>query len=215
VINILRPRAPLTFPLALAVSIRLKLDELLLPGLIGSSTTLIIAYSSLTAFHVLTAIYREYFGRPIGLWGLRQKMLWVYLDLIFIGLWSSALSIATNDYIATPLDCTPDTPWWRGNLADHYAMLVARLAANDPNSTSTLATHAITPVEMIAQSLGISLPVEVLQSPVTREICEKQEGSIALALLTLLLYTINMVLSLFRIFETVRRTMGANDKILV
>jgi hypothetical protein len=92
--------------------------------MMGSSTTLVIAYSSLTVFHVLTAIYREYFGKPIGLWGLRSKMLWVCLDLCFVALWSSAVSLATNDYIATPLECTTASPWWRSGLSTDYAELL-------------------------------------------------------------------------------------------
>ena len=175
----------------------------------GASTTLLIAFSALTALHVLTAIYREYFGKPIGLWGLRSKMLWVCLDLAFIAFWSSAVSLALNDYISTPLECTSDTPWWRWGLADQYAQLLQNL------QPSTNLTVGVTSAEMVSHSLGIVLPIEIINSPLTKQICDKQVGSVFLALITLFLYTGNMVLSLFRIFETVRRTANVDRAVMV
>lgn len=175
---------------------RLDLYNLRLPGLLGSSIILIIIYSCPTILHVLTAIYREYFGKPIGLWGLRSKMLWVCLDLLFVALWSSAMSLATNDYIATPLDCIPDSPWWRSGLADSYAELVA----------GDIGDFSLTSANLISHTLRITLPTEIIESGLAHAICRRQEACIALSLLALLLYGGNMVLSLFRIFETVRRT---------
>lgn len=125
----------------LAITIRLNLIRLHLPGILGSSTTLIICYSSTTILHVLTAIYREYFGKPIGLWGLRSKMLWVCLDLLFVALWSSAMSLAINDLIATPLECTAGSAWWNNGLADGYAQLLhdlrGSITSNHSNSNTT------------------------------------------------------------------------------
>lgn len=174
----------------------------------GASTTLLISFSSLTALHVLTAIYREWFGKPIGLWGLRSKMLWVCLDLAFIAFWAASASLAVNDFISTPLDCSEGTPWWRSGLANDYAELLQTLQLSSPSGD-------ITPAEMITHSLGIVLPIEITNSPAAKEICDKQIGSIALALLTLMLYTGNMVLSLFRIFETVRRTANVDRAVIV
>lgn len=59
-------------------------------------------------------------------------MLWVCLDLLFVALWSSAMSIATNDYIATPLECTSSQAWWRDGLADDYANLLDQIAISCP-----------------------------------------------------------------------------------
>lgn len=174
---------------ALAVSIRLKIGHLGLRGIIGPSTTLIISYACLTMVHVLTAIYREYFGRPIGLWGLRSKMLWVCLDLLFIALWSSAATLAINDYIDTPLDCTPLTPWWSHGLeySDVPGLgLGARAASSFERDTL--------------------VPEALKMSDEARAVCRRQVGCFAVSLVALLLYCGNMVLSLFRIFETVRRT---------
>jgi hypothetical protein len=202
--------------LVLAVQIRLALDKLLVPGLIGASTTLIIAFSSLTILHVLTAIYREYFGRPIGLWALLSKMLWVCLDLLFIALWASALSLAINDYIATPLQCTALSPWWRRGLAEDYAQLLDSLQIiNSSKNASTLYNTAVTSSEMIAHTMGVVLPMEVVGSGLAHEACRRQVGCIALSLLALLLYGGNMVLSLFRIFETVRRTTNVGRAVMV
>jgi len=166
--------------LGLAIKIRLELFDLNFPGLIGASTTLFIAYSSLTIFHVLIAVYREYYGKPIGLWGLRSKMLWVCLDLLFVCLWSSALSLAINDLIATPLQCVPETPWWRAGLSQNNI-----------------------------------LPQSVVQSHFAKEACRRQDGCIALNIMALVAYGGNMVLSLFRIFETVRRTANVDRAVMI
>ncbi|KAL7423641.1 hypothetical protein Q5752_001222 [Cryptotrichosporon argae] len=180
--------------LGLAVAIRLELDALYLPGLIGPSTTLIIAYASLTVLHVLTAIYREYFGRPIGLWGLRSKMLWVCLDLLFVALWASATSLAANDYLQTPLDCTAAAPWWTSGL-DYDAF-----AAKWGLGTAGTGTDA-------EDGFGyFAVPDQVKASPTAHHACERQLACIVLSVFALALYGGNMVLSLFRIFETVRRT---------
>jgi hypothetical protein len=173
--------------LALAVTVRLKVGQLGLRGIIGPSTTLIIAYSCLTIVHVLTAIYREYFGRPIGLWGLRSKMLWVCLDLLFIALWSSGATLAINDYIDTPLDCTPLTPWWSNGI--EYT--------DTPNSS--LPGYALF-------EASVPVPDDLKSSALAASVCRRQVGCFAVAIVALLLYCGNMVLSLFRIFETVRRT---------
>ena len=194
----------------------MKLDQLGLPGLLGSSTTLVISYSALTALHVLTAIYREYFGKPIGLWGLRSKMLWVCLDLIFIALWSSAMSLSVNDFISTELECTSSVPWWRGGLAQDYSELLERLQLlGDTGINGNTTTLSVTSPEMVAHSIEIILPNQVIESPLAHEICERQLGSIALSLITLLLYSLNMVLSLFRIFETVRLTANVDRTVMV
>ncbi|BEJ18060.1 hypothetical protein CspHIS471_0703370 [Cutaneotrichosporon sp. HIS471] len=182
--------------LALSITIRQKIDQLGLSGIIGPSTTLIIAYSSLTIVHVLTAIYREYYGRPIGLWGLRSKMLWVCLDLLFIALWSSGATLAINDYINTPLDCTPLTPWWSHGI--EYT--------NTPN--------ALFPGFAVFETT-IPVPEKLKFGGLARSVCRRQAGCFAVSVVALLLYCGNMVLALFRIFETVRRTTDTNRTVSV
>lgn len=184
------------------MTIRSNLDKLGYPGVVGPSTTLIISYASFTMVHVLTAIYREYFGRPIGLWGLRSKMLWVCLDLLFVALWSSAATLAINDYIDTPLDCTPLTPWWTPGY-DYYG-----------SDTTATVTATATDAMIRAGLYNVDTPVSdaVKASRQARDVCDRQIACIAIALLALLLYCGNMVLSLFRIFETVRRTAGSGSR---
>ena len=169
---------------------------------------LIIAFSCLTLLHGMMAIYREYVGKPIGLWGLRSKMLWVCLDIAFVALWSSVLSLSINDYISTPLECDRGYPWWTAGLSGGYAQLLQDLGI-DPNDATgtgtTVSGTTITGVDLIKATLGIVLPDEVIESRGARSICYRQRGCISLTLLSMLLYGGNMVLSLFRIFETVRR----------
>ncbi|OXG30956.1 hypothetical protein C367_01677 [Cryptococcus neoformans Ze90-1] len=204
--------------LGLAITIRLNLIRLHLPGILGSSTTLIICYSSTTILHVLTAIYREYFGKPIGLWGLRSKMLWVCLDLLFVALWSSAMSLAINDLIATPLECTAGSAWWNNGLADGYAQLLhdlrGSITSNHSNSNTTPLV-GVTHVADVTSTLGVTLPTPIVASNMARTVCKHQAACIALSLLALLLYGGNMVLSLFRIFETVRRTANVSRAVIV
>jgi hypothetical protein len=60
----------------------------LVPGIVGSSTVLGIAFGALTIVHSLFAIWREWWkGAPIGVWKLRRKMAWICMDLLFIALW--------------------------------------------------------------------------------------------------------------------------------
>lgn len=202
----------------LSISIRLDLIRLHLPGILGSSTTLIICYSSTTILHVLTAIYREYFGKPIGLWGLRSKMLWVCLDLLFVALWSSAMSLAINDLIATPLECTAGSAWWNNGLADGYAQLLhdIRGSITSNHSDSNITPFVgVTRVADVTSTLGVTLPTSIIANNMARTVCEHQAACIALSLLALLLYGGNMVLSLFRIFETVRRTANVSRAVIV
>lgn len=59
----------------------------MLTGLVGSSPILTIGYAPPTIIHTMVTTWKEAFGRPIGLWGLRSKMVWVCGDLLFIALW--------------------------------------------------------------------------------------------------------------------------------
>ena len=180
------------------MTIRLRLIDLGLPGTMGSSTTLIISFASFTTLHVLTAIYREYYGKPIGLWGLRSKMLWVCLDLLFVALWSSASSDTINDFFSTPLMCTAGRAWWVADI-DPDDDLVSAFKV-DSSTWSQLDV-------VLSNSLTSSGPV--------REVCRRQVGCFCLSLIALLLYGGNMVLSLFRIFETVRRTANLGKGVVV
>lgn len=152
----------------------------------------------------MMAIYREYFGKPIGLWGLRSKMLWVCLDIAFVALWSSVLSLSINDYISTPLQCDAGWPWWTAGLSSGYARLLQEIGLDSADG-DTGTGMGVTSADLIKATLGILLPEQVIRSRGAQSICFRQRGEIGLTLLSMLLYGGNMVLSLFRIFETVRR----------
>ncbi len=173
----------------------------MLPGVIGPSTTLTIAYAAFTILHLLTAIYREYFGRPIGLWACDPRCSGCASTSSSIALWSSAMSLAINDYIATPLDCTAAAPWWTNGLEGNYERLLQSLAGTsaaaivpllgDSNAAAG-SSSSWTPADRVAETLGITLPDEVIHSGIAREACRRQVVTIALSLLTLLLYGGNM-----------------------
>jgi hypothetical protein len=202
-----------------AVSIKIELVRLGLPGIIGASTVLIIAYAAVTFVHIGAAAIREFIGRPIGLWRLGDKMFWVGTDIVMVCLWASTLSLAINDLIATPLECVSTSPWWTPGLGRSYAQLVENLAASAnasanalltaPSNLATNSTSAYTPVSRIASTLGIQLPEQVVRSTLARQICHRHEASIALSLFNTIMYAGTLVLSLYRIFETIARSASA------
>lgn len=151
-----------------------------LDGILGSAPILSISYGSVSSIHCLLIMYREAFGKPIGLWGLRSKMTWVCLDLFFIALWyvrwfprlvsanplprSSDLSLTISDYMSSPLQCAKN-PWWTSN--DYI----------------------------------IPLPEVITRSSQKDDMCNRQAALIAFVLVTLIMYVVNIIISLFRIFE--------------
>ncbi|KAJ9103837.1 hypothetical protein QFC21_002299 [Naganishia friedmannii] len=147
-----------------------------LDGILGSAPILSISYGSVSAIHCLVVMYREAFGKPIGLWGLRSKMTWVCLDLFFIALWSSCLSLTISDYMSSPLQCSSLNPWW------------------------TTGTYTIT------------LPEVITKSHQKDKMCDRQAALIGFVLFTLIMYVINMVISLFRIFERLSTVAKSYEK---
>ncbi|KZT52489.1 hypothetical protein CALCODRAFT_425177, partial [Calocera cornea HHB12733] len=101
---------------ALGVAIHAQLEEREagVEGVLGSSTAVTIVFAPLTLCHVMIAIYLEYFGRPLGLWRTSAKLALTLVEVIFVCLWSSALSLAVDNYLTTPLRCAPRhaTSWW-------------------------------------------------------------------------------------------------------
>ena len=172
-----------------------------LDGILGSAPILSISYGSVSVIHCLIVMYREAFGRPIGLWEVRSKMLWVCLDLFFIALWyafrtppwviptdplhlarSSDLSLTISDYMSTPLQCSSVNPWWTSN------------------------------------DYSISLPSVITRSSQKDDMCNRQAALIAFVLFSLIMYVFGMVISLFRIFvrlSTVAKSYEQNRSQLV
>lgn len=71
----------------LSIQTRALQRDMDLPGIMGASPILSLAFSVATIVHFFAVSHRELTGRPIGLWGMRSKMLWVCLDILFISFW--------------------------------------------------------------------------------------------------------------------------------
>lgn len=72
---------------------------------VGASPLVAIIYAPLTLVHVCFQIWLEYFGRPIGLWTVQSKLSYSVVELIFICLWSSELSLTFDNYFTSTLVC--------------------------------------------------------------------------------------------------------------
>lgn len=93
----------------LAVCIRLRLLESRYEviGISGAGAIIGIIFAPMTLTHVMVSIYLEYFyGRPIGIWGIRSKMAHTLLDLVFICFWSAELSLVFDNYFTSLLSCS-------------------------------------------------------------------------------------------------------------
>ncbi|KAF5390308.1 hypothetical protein D9757_002816 [Collybiopsis confluens] len=93
----------------LAVAIRIRLAEMRygVEGVVGSSPTLIIIFAPLTLVHVISAIYLEYFGRPLGLWRTSAKLAHTLSEVLFICAWSAALSLCFDNFFTSLVPCAP------------------------------------------------------------------------------------------------------------
>lgn len=117
--------------LALGVRIRNLEAKASLTGITGSSPLVAIIFSPPALLHVLTAVYLEYFGKPIGLWSLPSKLLFTSLDLVVISLWASLLSLTISDIFTTPLHCAQESSrWWTNVQSSEPAQHVRGVCGN-------------------------------------------------------------------------------------
>lgn len=117
--------------LALGVRIRNLEAKASLTGITGSSPLVAIIFSPPALLHVLTAVYLEYFGKPIGLWSLPSKLLFTSLDLVVISLWASLLGLTISDIFTTPLHCAPESSrWWTNVQSSEPAQHVRGVCGN-------------------------------------------------------------------------------------
>ncbi|KAJ7492511.1 hypothetical protein FB451DRAFT_1218600 [Mycena latifolia] len=93
---------------ALAIAIRIRLLEMRMHtmGELGSSPTLVIIFAPLTLVHVISSIYLEYFGRPLGLWRTSAKLAHTLSEVLFICAWSAALSLCFDNFFTSIIPCT-------------------------------------------------------------------------------------------------------------
>ncbi|CAD6888546.1 unnamed protein product [Tilletia laevis] len=94
-----------TATLAVAIRIHQSLASIGANAFIGSSPILAIVFAPLTLAHVLSQIYMEYFGRPIGLWSVRSKLYYTLIELVFVCFWSAELALAFDNLTTSPLEC--------------------------------------------------------------------------------------------------------------
>ncbi|KIY62430.1 hypothetical protein CYLTODRAFT_361491 [Cylindrobasidium torrendii FP15055 ss-10] len=155
--------------LGLAIRVRAREKQHNIMGAVGSSPTLVIIFAPLTILHVLIAIYLEYFGRPLGLWRTSGKLAHTLLDVLFICMWSSALSLCFDNFFSSLIPCTSvSATSWYNEL---------------PRPPSNLPTF---------------------EGSIGDAICDSQLALICLVAMGLVMYCINLVISLFRIFEKVK-----------
>ncbi|PPR00644.1 hypothetical protein CVT24_000867 [Panaeolus cyanescens] len=86
-------------------------------GAVGSSPTVVIIFAPLTLVHVMAAIYLEYFGRPLGLWRTSAKLAHTLSEVLFICLWSAALSLCFDNFFTSLIPCAaPSRTAWYNQL---------------------------------------------------------------------------------------------------
>ncbi|EIN14179.1 hypothetical protein PUNSTDRAFT_80320 [Punctularia strigosozonata HHB-11173 SS5] len=158
---------------ALAMAIRIRETEMHhhVMGAVGSSPTLVIIFAPLTLVHVMSAIYLEYLGRPLGLWRTSAKLAHTLFEVVFICAWSAALSLSFDNFFTSLIPCaSPSRISWYNEL-------------NRPSNIPGLGRG---------------------HGGVGDNICDDQVILICLVGVGLIMYCINLVISLFRIFEKVK-----------
>ncbi|KJA29243.1 hypothetical protein HYPSUDRAFT_32641 [Hypholoma sublateritium FD-334 SS-4] len=103
-----------TAALGIAIRIRALERKKNATGAIGSSPSVVIIFAPLTLVHVMIAIYLEYFGRPLGLWRTSAKLAHTLSEVLFICLWSAALSLCFDNFFTSLIPCTSEsaTAWY-------------------------------------------------------------------------------------------------------
>ncbi|PWN43063.1 hypothetical protein IE81DRAFT_289225 [Ceraceosorus guamensis] len=94
--------------LAIAIRLYVVLKQQAAADSVGSSPLVAIIFGPPTLLHVGWQIYLEYFGKPIGLWAVRNKLLYSLVDLVFICMWSAELSLSFDNYLTSSLVCVAD-----------------------------------------------------------------------------------------------------------
>ncbi|KDN45914.1 hypothetical protein K437DRAFT_235602 [Tilletiaria anomala UBC 951] len=162
--------------LAVAIRVHIALLQEDAAGVVGSSPVVGIIFACPTLIHVAFQIWLEYFGRPVGLWSVRSKLLGTLIEIILVAFWSAELALAFDNYYTSPLVCsTYNSPFASGR----------QICIADPNS----------PTQQAESPLN-----DNSRKP---HICRLQGALIGLCFVSLLAYTFALTLSLFRIFVRV------------
>lgn len=91
--------------LAVAIELLVILRQEDANDAVGASPLVAIIFAPLSLLHVGFQIWLEYFGRPIGLWTVQSKLSYTVVELVFICLWSSELSLTFDNYFTSTLIC--------------------------------------------------------------------------------------------------------------
>ncbi|SNX84168.1 uncharacterized protein MEPE_02876 [Melanopsichium pennsylvanicum] len=91
--------------LAVAIKLLIILRSEEANDAVGASPLVAIIFAPLSLVHVGFQIWLEYFGRPIGLWTVQSKLSYTVVELVFICLWSSELSLTFDNYFTSTLIC--------------------------------------------------------------------------------------------------------------
>ena len=121
-------------------------------GAVGSSPTVVIIFAPLTLVHVMAAIYLEYFGRPVGLWTTSGKLTHTLSEVLFICLWSAALSLSFDNFFTSLVPCaSPSSTRWYNELPrPEYNDTVLDGLAGEEICQSQLALICLVGVGLIA-----------------------------------------------------------------
>ncbi|KAJ7783911.1 hypothetical protein DFH07DRAFT_789617 [Mycena maculata] len=117
-----------TTALAIAIRIRLLERRTHTMGELGSSPTLVIIFAPLTLVHVMSSIYLEYFGRPLGLWRTSAKLAHTLSEVLFICAWSAALSLCFDNFFTSVIPCAS------ASAIEWYSTIPRPQADGDPVS---------------------------------------------------------------------------------
>lgn len=94
-----------TASLGIAIKIRRLEGRYNVMGALGSSPMLVIIFAPPTLVHVFSAVYLEYFGRPLGLWRTSHKLAHTLFEVLFICMWSAALSLCFDNFFTSLIPC--------------------------------------------------------------------------------------------------------------
>jgi hypothetical protein len=162
-----------TATMAVAICLHNVLNRESAADSVGSSPLVAIIYAPPTLMHVGFQIYLEYFGKPIGLWSVKSKLYYTLVDLIFICMWSSELSLTFDNYLTSSLVCDAAINPFASN-------------ANAPDYQVRAVLRQLNLCGMLTFPLQ-----SPLQNPTTKpNICRLQGALIGLVFVSLLAYLV-------------------------
>ncbi|KAA1075930.1 hypothetical protein PGTUg99_029298 [Puccinia graminis f. sp. tritici] len=176
-------------------------------GVLGASTVFLLVAAPLGLVHNLFAIYCEYFGAPIGIWSVSWKMFHTLSELVFVSLWSAGLALTMNDELRSPLRCqSPTITPLNQSTNGIPTELAARLTSIRASPDAVAQIVKITTDYQHSLYASAEVPNFANLSPqlVTR-LCHLQASLVSIIFAGLALYTLVLVVSLFRIFIKVSR----------